>query len=220
MTQLRIVVADDNQFMRTAYKRILDTQDEFEVVGMAADGDEALDLALELVPDIAVLDVKMPKKDGIAVAHLITAQHPQTGIVLISAYDDLAFVSAIMKNGASRKAYILKNSLDDISELIRVVEAVSNGQSVLDTSIVRNLLEIYRRQTAVQNTPLSETEEAVLKLTLEGYSVSEISESLGLSLEPVETLAASVCQKLGMPVQDDDNRSPQVVQAIINRCVP
>ncbi len=125
MTELRILVADDNQFMRTAYKRILDTQEDFEVVGMASDGDEALDLAMELSPDVAVLDVRMPKKDGIAVAHYITARDAQTGIVLISAYDDLAFVSAIMKNGAARKAYILKNSLDDISELIRVVEAVA-----------------------------------------------------------------------------------------------
>jgi len=220
LTQLRILVADDNQFMRTAYKRILDTQDEFEVVGMAADGGEALEQALELKPDVAVLDVKMPKMDGIAVAHHITAQYPQTGIVLISAYDDLAFVSAIMKNGATRKAYILKNSLDDISELIRVVEAVSHGQSVLDGSIVKNLMEIYRRQIAIQNTALTETEESVLKLTLEGYDIAEIAHTLGLSLEPVESLAASVCIKLGLPVQDDANRSSQVVQAIVNRCVP
>ena len=220
MSQLRIIVADDNQFMRTAYKRILDTQDEFDVVGMAADGGEALELALELKPDVAVLDVKMPKMDGIAVAHRITAEDPQTAIVLISAYDDLAFVSAIMKNGATRKAYILKNSLDDISELIRVVEAVSAGQSVLDGSIVKNLLDIYRRQNAVQSSPVTETEESVLKLTLEGYNVTEIAQALGLSLELVESLAANLCQKLGMPVQDDANRSSQMVQAIVNRCVP
>ena len=128
MRQLRILVAGDSQFMRTAYKRILDIQDEFDVVGMASDGEEALDKAVDLVPDVAVLDVRMPKMDGIAAAHQITARHPQTGIVLISAYDDLAFVSAMMKDGATRKAYILKNSLNDIAELIRVVEAVANGQ--------------------------------------------------------------------------------------------
>ena len=100
--------------MRTAYKRILDTQDDFEVVGVASDGQEALAMALELTPDVAVLDVRMPKLDGIAVALSITAKYPTTGIVLISAYDDLAFVSAIMTGGAARKAYILKNSLDDI----------------------------------------------------------------------------------------------------------
>ena len=220
MTELRILVADDNQFMRTAYKRILDTQDDFEVVGMASDGDEALEMALELSPDVAVLDVRMPKKDGIAVAHYITAQDSKTGIVLISAYDDLAFVSAIMKNGATRKAYILKNSLDDISELIRVVEAVARGQSVLDGAIVRNLIGIYRRLTTSQSAPLTDTEESVLQLILEGYDESEISQTLGLPLEPVEAMAGSLCEKLGLAGQDPANRSPQVVQAMVNLCVP
>ena len=220
MTELRIIVADDNQFMRTAYKRILDTQDDFEVVGMASDGDEALDLAMELSPDVAVLDVRMPKKDGIAVAHYITARDAQTGIVLISAYDDLAFVSAIMKNGAARKAYILKNSLDDISELIRVVEAVAKGQSVLDGTIVQNLMSIYRRQTSETSAPLSDSEEGVLELMLEGYDEAEISQTLGLPLEPVQALSNSLCVKLGLTAENSDNRSPQVVQAMINRCVP
>ena len=220
MTELRILVADDNQFMRTAYKRILDTQEDFEVVGMASDGDEALDLAMELSPDVAVLDVRMPKKDGIAVAHYITARDAQTGIVLISAYDDLAFVSAIMKNGAARKAYILKNSLDDISELIRVVEAVAKGQSVLDGTIVKNLMSIYRRQTSATSAPLSDSEEGVLELMLEGYDEAEISQTLGLPLEPVQALSNSLCVKLGLTAENSDNRSPQVVQAMINRCVP
>ena len=220
MTELRILVADDNQFMRTAYKRILDTQPDFEVVGMASDGDEALDLAMELSPDVAVLDVRMPKKDGIEVAHYITARDAQTGIVLISAYDDLAFVSAIMKNGAARKAYILKNSLDDISELIRVVEAVAKGQSVLDGTIVQNLMSIYRRQTSATSAPLSDTEEGVLELMLEGYDEAEISQTLGLPLEPVQALSNSLCVKLGLTAENSDNRSPQVVQAMINRCVP
>lgn len=221
MSQLRILVADDNQFMRTAYKRILETQDNFDVVAMASDGAEALEKAIELMPDVAVLDVRMPKMDGIAVAHSITARDSETGVVLISAYDDLAFVSAIMKNGATRKAYILKNSLDDISELIRVVEAVAKGQAVLDSAIVQNLLTIYRRQTAADSTAPTDMEESVLKLMLEGYDEFEIAQSLGLPLEPVEALSASLCGKLGLPEPENEgSRSPQVVQAIVNRCVP
>jgi len=219
MSQLRILVADDNQFMRTAYKRILDTQDEFEVVGMASDGQEALDKALELAPDVAILDVRMPKMDGIEAAHKITARHPQTGIVLISAYDDLAFVSAIMKDGATRKAYILKNSLDDIAELIRVVEAVANGQAVLDPAIVQKLMAIYNRQSGSQSDPLTETEENVLKLMLEGHDEDAIAQTLGLPREPVEAFAASGCKKLGLAEQDGSDRTPRAVQALVNRCV-
>ncbi len=219
MSQLRILVADDNQFMRTAYKRILETQDDFEVVGMASDGQEALDKALELAPDVAVLDVRMPKMDGIEAAHLITARHPETGIVLISAYDDLAFVSAIMKDGATRKAYILKNSLDDIAELIRVVEAVAEGQAVLDPIIVLKLMAIYNQQSSSRSAPLTETEENVLKLMLEGYQEDAIAQTLGLPLEPVEAFAASGCEKLGVTEQDGLDRTPLAVQALINRCV-
>ena len=219
MSQLRILVADDNQFMRTAYKRILETQDQFEVVAMASDGAEALEMALELTPDVAILDVMMPKMDGIEAARQITARYPQTGIVLISAFDDLAFVSAIMKDGATRRAYILKNSLDDIGELIRVVEAVANGQAVLDPSIVQKLMTIYNQRSGSQMAALTETEESVLKLMLEGYDEPTIAQTLGLPREPVEALAASACEKLGLTEQNGLDRIPRAVQALINRCV-
>ena len=219
MSQLRILVADDNQFMRTAYKRILDTQDEFEVVAMASDGEEAVNLAIDVAPDVAVLDVRMPKMDGIEAAHKIRAHNPKIGIVLISAYDDLAFVSAIMKDGAARKAYILKNSLDDIAELIRVVEAVADGKAMLDPAIVQKLMAIYRRQPDSRAASLTETEGTVLELMLEGYDEAAIAKTLGLPREPVEAIASSTCEKLGLAEEDGRNRSAQVVQYLVNRCV-
>ena len=76
MSQVRILIADDNPYMRTAYKRILDTQDDFQVVGMAADGKEALEKATALKPDVAILDIRMPKMDGIEVSHRIIRQDP------------------------------------------------------------------------------------------------------------------------------------------------
>ncbi len=219
MNRLRILVADDNQFMRTAYKRILETQDEFEVVCMAEDGAEALEMALELVPDVAILDVMMPKMDGIEAARQITDRHPQTGIVLISAFDDLAFVSAIMKGGATRRAYILKNSLDDIAELIRVVEAVVDGRAVLDPRIVQKLMALYNGNSRGELASLTESEENVLKLMLEGYDEPAIAQSLGLPREPVEALASSACEKLGLTEQNGTDRTPWAVEALVNRCV-
>ena len=219
MSQLRILVADDNQFMRTAYKRILETQDQFEVVAMASDGAEALDMALELTPDVAILDVMMPKMDGIEAARQITDRHPQTGIVLISAFDDLAFVSAIMKGGATRRAYILKNSLDEIVELIRVVEAVVDGRAALDPNIVRKLMALYKGRSGSQLASLTETEETVLKLMLEGYDEPTIAQTLGLPREPVEALASSACEKLGMTEQNGIDRTAWAVQTLVNRCI-
>jgi len=168
MSLLRILIADDSQFMRTAFKRILDTEDGFEVVAIASDGAEALKQALELLPDVAILDVRMPILDGISVAKSITNSDSETSVVILTHYDDLAFVSAVMKDGAKGRGYILKHSLNDISEIVRVVKAVSKGQAVLDSAIVQKLLALYRLKTASQSSALTEIEEAILELMLEG----------------------------------------------------
>ncbi len=220
MSNLRILVADDNQLMRAAYKEILETRDDFEVVGMAFDGEEALEKHTELAPDVIILDVRMPKLDGLAAANRILAGGFQTAIILVSAYDDLAFVRAIMHNGASRKAYILKNSLADIPEFIRVVEAVAKGQAVLHEAIIQSLMDIYHRIIPSKATPLTDMEESFLKLMLEGYDEIEIAQALGKRIDQVELLADSLCEKLGLAIQDGPSRSAQVVQAMVNLCIP
>ena len=219
MSKLRILVADDSQSMRAAYKEILETRDDLEVVAMASDGQEALEKSIELAPDVAVLDVRMPKMDGLAAANRIIANSPLTAIVLVSAYDDLAFVRAIMHSDASRKGYILKSSLGDISEFIRVVKAVANGQGVLHRAIAQNLIDIYHRLTVSQAAPLTDTEERVLGLMLEGYDETEIAQNLGVPFETVDALATSLCEKLGLTVQQGINRSPQVLHHMVNICV-
>ena len=118
MNQLRILVADDSQTMRAAYKEILETRENILVVGMASDGLEALEKTAELGPNVAILDVRMPNMDGLAAANRIMAQDTPTAIVLVSAYEDLAFIRAIIHSGAERKAYILRNSRDNIPEFI------------------------------------------------------------------------------------------------------
>ena len=220
MGLLRILIADDSQFMRTAFKRIFDTEDGFEVVALASDGAEALEKVLELLPDVAILDVRMPIMDGISVAQSIANSDSETGVVIVTHYDDLAFVSAIMKNGATGKAYILKHSLNDISEIVRVVKAVSKGRAALDNTIVQNLLALYRRLPGSQSTAPTDMEESILELILEGYDEFDITQILGLPLEPVEALAASLCKKLGLTEEEGQSRSPLLVQAIINWCIP
>ncbi len=219
MSQLRIMVADDSPNMRAAYKEILETQDEFLVVGMASDGQEALELAAELQPDVAILDVRMPNMDGLAAANRIMAMESDTAIVLVSAYDDLAFVRAIMHSGASRKAYVLKNSLDDIPEFIRVVRAIAKGQAVLHSTIIDNLLEIYHRMPASQAEPLSGMEELVLKRMLKGFDETEIPQSVRMTAAEIDPLINSLCGKLGIEPEEGLSRSPQVVQAIVTLCV-
>lgn len=220
MSLLRILIADDSQFMRTAFKRILDTEDGFEVVAIASDGAEALKQAIELLPDVAILDVRMPILDGISVAKSITNSDSETSVVILTHYDDLAFVSAVMKDGAKGRGYILKHSLNDISEIVRVVKAVSKGQAVLDSAIVQKLLALYRLKTASQSSALTEIEEAILELMLEGYDDSDIAHTLGLPPESVEVLSDSLFGKLELTKDKGQSRSPHVVKAIVNRCIP
>ena len=113
MDSLRVTIADDSEFMRIAYKRILESQSNFRVVAMASNGEEAVQKAAESASDVAILDIRMPKVDGIKVAHEILKLRPGTAIVIISAYDDLSFVADLMQNGLGRKAYLLKNSLSE-----------------------------------------------------------------------------------------------------------
>ena len=217
MANLRILIADDSQFMRTAYKRILETQDNFEIVWEASDGEEALQKALELVPDVAILDVRMPKMDGIQAAHHILEQHPKTAIVVISAYDDITFVTELLKDGPEGKAYLLKNSLDDIGELLRVVEAVVDGQTVLDPAIVQKLARLQVRQSKSLMSRLTESEQSVMELMAEGYTDPEIAATIGLDEASVKTYSQSIYEKLGLSTEERLDHRPQAELALVNQ---
>ena len=144
MSAIRISIADDSESTRLIYKRVLETQSEFEVVGLAADGEEALEQTMALVPDVVVLDIVIPKINVIQVAQQIMKRHPDTGIVIVSSYAEPAYVSAIMESGAKRKAYVLKISLAEISELIRIVQTVANGETVLRRNDLPKTVEALR----------------------------------------------------------------------------
>ena len=217
MGKLRILVADDSQFMRTAYKRILETQDNFEVVGMAADGEEALQQAIDLAPDVAILDVRMPKLDGLEAAQRINRLHPGTGIVMISAYDDLTFVSELFKGGPEGKAYLLKSSLDEIDELIRVVDLVYNGQTVLDPGIVLKLTSLYVRQDLSQSERLTDLERNVLELMAEGRDDSFIAQTLHLEEEMVGGYTNAIYEKLGLQELPAHDQRCRAVQTFFNQ---
>ncbi len=213
METLRILVADDSQFMRTAYKRILESQENFEVVGMAVDGEDALQQAIDLVPAVAILDVRMPKLDGLETARRIGLQHPGTAIVMISGYDDLAFVAELLKNGPEGKAYLLKSSLDDIDELIRVINVVTNGQTVLDSSIVLKLTSLYVRQDIPQSERLTNAQRNVLELIAEGQDDSYIARNLGLQEESVAEITTGICQRLGLEGTSEPERRSRAVES-------
>ncbi len=144
---LKVTIADDSEFMRLALKRILETQERLEVVGMASDGEEAVNQVRELKPDVAILDIKMPGINGIEAAHQIVADSPETGILILSAYEETQYFTELLKSGATGKGYLLKTSLADVDALIRVIEAVAKGDTVLDPAIAQRMAEAASDQS-------------------------------------------------------------------------
>ena len=217
MATTRIIFADDSQFIREAYKRILETQSHFEIVGIAEDGEEAVRLATELSPDVAILDIRMPKLTGIEAAEQISTANADMGIIIISAYDDLNYVRELLKNGPRGKGYILKTSLDDIGELIRVVEAVANGGTVLDPELVQKLVRLMVSKETSGISDLNATEREVYELLVGGYEDAEIARTLRLTQEDVKEVTSSATSKLGIPDAGELDKRSQAVEHFINR---
>ena len=132
MKKIRVLVADDSKFMQATYKKILESQDHLEIVATASDGREAVTQADATKPDVAILDIKMPHIGGIEAAGIILSSRPNTGIVIVSAYDDPEYFAELLKYGPRGKAYILKTSIDDIDALIGAVDGVARGETILD----------------------------------------------------------------------------------------
>ena len=217
MEQLQILIADDSEFMRIAYKRILESQANLRVVAMASNGEEAVQKAAESAPDVAILDIRMPKVDGIKVAHEILEQRPGTAIVIISAYDDLSFVADLMQNGTGRKAYLLKNSLSDISELIRIVEAVDRGHTVLDSGIVHKMARLYCKHSEALTAALNDAEQDLLCLMAEGYDDAYICRTLHMDQDQIVEKSDSIYRKFGIDNGTAQERRINAIQAFVDQ---
>ena len=174
----RILIADCHPFVRIHYKRVLETQSDFVVVGVAEDGQDAVKKASELAPDVVLIDAFLPKLDGVSATHQILEQRPKTAIVMMSSYDDPRLVKELIKRNPERKAFLLKDSLADIGDLIRVIVSVTNGQLVLDLNIVQKLGRQYVNRPLLDR--LTNVERQVVMLMTAGVQDSAIAESLDI----------------------------------------
>ena len=215
MDTIRILLADDSQYIRTAYQRILETQSNFHVVGVASDGEEAVQKALELSPDVAVLDIRMPRVNGLEAAHRMILELPSIRIVMVSGYDDLGYVRELLKDGPQGKAYLLKTTIEDVGELIRAVEAVFKGGTVLDPNLVQKMVRVHLEHSNSELHQLTDNEREMLELMAGGYEDQDISLIANLPLEQVALLTQQVLEKLGESnAVGMDQRSQAVVRFI------
>jgi two-component system response regulator NreC len=197
VAELRVLLGDDHTLVRQGLRRILEDRPEWTVVAEAGDGREAVRLALEHKPDVAVLDVGMPLLNGIEAARQITRREPHVHVLMLSMHADEAYVTRALHAGA--RGYLLKDSAG--KDLIRAVESVAAGQSFFSPSIAQMMLDNYVRRPSgppVEDRyeTLSEREREIFQLVAEGLSNKEVARTLGITLATVETHRARILQKL------------------------
>ncbi len=199
MSALRILVADDHTIIRSGLRMLLERQPGFEVVGEAADGRQAVELARGLRPDVAMLDIAMPNLNGIEAARQICAELPKIRIVILSVHSDEAYVLKALKAGA--RGYLLKDSAE--SDIINAVRLVGAGKAFFSPEISRMLVEDYVRQLQHRGMDdsyelLTTREREILQLLAEGRSNKDIAAMLNVSVYTVETHRSHILQKLNL----------------------
>jgi two-component system response regulator NreC len=196
---IRVLLVDDHAILRQGVHALLAREPDILVVGEAGDGQEALDQMPELRPDVVIMDIVMPRMNGLEATRLLKERYPNVRTLILSMYDDQEYVVQIIQAGAA--GYVLKRVVTE--DLVRAIHEVHAGGSFLYPPIAATLIGDYLRvtqgeQPADQGEPLTAREREVLKLIAEGNTNTAIAERLGLSRKTVDTHRAHAMRKLDL----------------------
>jgi NarL family two-component system response regulator LiaR len=196
---ITVILCEDHLITRQGIRRLLEDEKGLKIIGEASNGEEVVEMVTEMKPDVVVMDIAMPKLNGIEATRQIKLIHPLTGILILSAYDDDEYVFALLKAGAA--GYLLKSVGGD--ELVRAVKATHNGEPVLDPGIAKKVLNYFKLPDKVPaaetgSVQLSERELDIIKLAAKGLTNKDIAEKLHLSYRTVEGHMRGIFNKLGI----------------------
>jgi DNA-binding NarL/FixJ family response regulator len=191
---IRILIADDHPLMRRGLRLSIEEDPGLEVVGEASDGEMALDLVVQHKPDVALLDIEMPKLDGIGVAREIVKRGLKTEVIFLTLHSDPAFFQTAMSLGS--KGYILKDSA--VQEVVVGIRAVAEGRPYLSSAITAALLQKKpaAKPTQEWTANLTPTERRIMKLIANGKTSKEIGGELSIHYRTVENHRTNICRKL------------------------
>jgi DNA-binding NarL/FixJ family response regulator len=194
VTAIRILLAEDHETVRHGLKLLIEAQDDMQVVAEAADGLVAVEHASALRPDVVVLDVSIPRLNGLAAARGLKQRVPDAAIVTLTRHADAAYVQEMLAAGTS--AYVLKQSPS--TELLRAIRAAAAGEQYLDPTLAVRAEKSFTPRAPRQRPGITEREASVLRLMAIGHTNKEIAETLKLSVKTVEVHKANAAQKLGL----------------------
>ena len=196
-SRIRVVIAEDHATVRAAVKALLDREPDIDVVGEADDGEQAVELAKSLAPDVVLMDIAMPNLDGARATRRIKAAMPKIKVLVLSRHDDDGYLKKLLLEGAD--GYVLKQSSSQV--LMTAVRQVAAGKSFLDPTLTKLMLqEMVGPQNSAgtaSNVSLTTRESSVLRFTARGYSLKEIAVRLDVSPKTVEAAKSTATQKLG-----------------------
>lgn len=199
--RLRVVIAEDNYLVREGTRRLLEESGAVEVVAGVGDAEELRDAVRRLTPAVVLTDIRMPPghhMEGIEAAHAIRAEHHGTGVVVLSQHTDESYAFALLSDGVAGLAYLLKDSLGDVDELVRAIREVARGGSVIDPLVVDALVARRARNAHSPLAALTPRELDVLREMAQGRTNSGIEQALHLSASTVEKHVNSIFRRLGL----------------------
>jgi DNA-binding NarL/FixJ family response regulator len=196
---IRVLVADDQQLLRAGFRVILEAEPDISVVGEAADGVAAVEQALSTRPDVVLMDVRMPRLDGLAATEQLMARPDPPRVVVLTTFDQNEYVVRALKAGAY--GFLLKDAPP--SRLITAIRAAASGEALIEPSITRRLIERFAMSEPAATPPtvldaLTDRERAVLRLVARGMSNAEIAADMVIAETTVKTHVARILTKLGL----------------------
>lgn len=214
LQEIKLVLADDHAVVRSGTRELLEQQPDLKIVGEASNGEEAIQLAQKLQPDVMVMDVRMPKMSGVEATRRIKAEHPNVRILVLTAHDDDEYVFALLQAGAN--GYLLKTA--EIDELVRAIRTVAAGQSALAPEVAGKVMAQFSSgkgspdvlsDTQAQFDGLTARELSILELVAKGMSNKQIGKQLFISDRTVQAHLSNIFSKLGV-----NSRTEAVMYAV------
>jgi DNA-binding NarL/FixJ family response regulator len=198
---IRLVLAEDQYLVREGLRRLLEAQDDLEIAAVCEDLDSLLAAVDAERPDVVVTDIRMPPAgtdEGIQAAARLREDRPEIGVVVLSQYATPSYMLALMANGSEGRAYLLKERVNDVEQLVAAIRAVANGGSVIDPKVVEALVAESARPADSPLKGLTPRERDVLREMAEGRNNASIAETLFLTERSVEKVIHSIFLKLGL----------------------